>query len=381
MVELSKAGEPEQVDLSLTFKTDGTPAGTKVKVNGQDVEDLVELTLAYSVVLSEEGKPEASIVCSYEVSSGEPNSEGFRTSQQFRLVKGLDLLMEEEESPAELEKAKWTRAYINDLPDSAFLYIEPGGEKDEEGKTKPRSLRHFPYKDKNGKIDLPHLRNAISRIPQSNLPDSVKEKLQAKARRLLEQAKKTSKVIDKAADADLEALRAVAEGVPEDIDGQLAKALAKPAEVVAQYRGDLPQDLAKAIEEIITLACQTEEAEEISEENDVTKAAEDQKAQDQQDGAQGAAQEDAQQGQSNQSPALSEEDVNRIADKVAEKLLAAQQAKKDQKDQKDQADKTEGQDNPAGDKPEDEVEEEEVSPAELGQEIAEAVVEAIGTEG
>ena len=38
-------------------------------------------------------------------------------------------------------KATWTTAFVNDLPDSSFLYIEPGGEKDEEGKTKPRSLR------------------------------------------------------------------------------------------------------------------------------------------------------------------------------------------------------------------------------------------------
>jgi len=32
------------------------------------------------------------------------------------------------------EAAKWTTAYINDLPDSAFALIEPGGEKDEEAK-------------------------------------------------------------------------------------------------------------------------------------------------------------------------------------------------------------------------------------------------------
>lgn len=85
-------------------------------------------------------------------------------------------------------KAVWTTRYINDLPDDAFLYIEPGGEKDEEGKTVPRSLRHFPYKDANGKVDLPHLRNAIARIPQSNAPGLTTEKkraLQEKARRIL----------------------------------------------------------------------------------------------------------------------------------------------------------------------------------------------------
>ena len=80
--------------------------------------------------------------------------------------------------------AVWTTAFMNDLPDSSFLYVESGGEKDESGKTKPRSLRHFPYKDAGGKIDLPHLRNALARIPQSSLPADVKERVAAKARRL-----------------------------------------------------------------------------------------------------------------------------------------------------------------------------------------------------
>lgn len=62
--------------------------------------------------------------------------------------------------------AKWSTAYKNDLPDSAFLWIESGGTKDESGKTTPRSLRHLPYKDKDGKIDCPHLRNAINRSSQ-----------------------------------------------------------------------------------------------------------------------------------------------------------------------------------------------------------------------
>lgn len=81
---------------------------------------------------------------------------------------------------------EWSTAYINDLPDSAFLYIEAGSKKDDEGKTTPRSLRHFPVRDTNGKLDLPHLRNALSRIPQSSLPVSVRERLAVEARRLLE---------------------------------------------------------------------------------------------------------------------------------------------------------------------------------------------------
>jgi len=51
----------------------------------------------------------------------------------------------------EIAKALGT-ANKNDLPDSDFAYISPGGEKDEEGKTKPRDLRHYPLKQ-HGKWD------------------------------------------------------------------------------------------------------------------------------------------------------------------------------------------------------------------------------------
>ncbi len=84
---------------------------------------------------------------------------------------------------ADAVKAVWSTAAVNDLPDSSFLYISPGGQKDDEGKTVPRTLRHFPYKDGEGKIDLPHLRNAIARIPQSDVPN--KDALQARAQRML----------------------------------------------------------------------------------------------------------------------------------------------------------------------------------------------------
>lgn len=85
------------------------------------------------------------------------------------------------------EKAVWSTAYVNDLPDSSFLYIEPGGRKDGEGKTVPRTLRYFPVRNADGTIDLPHLRNAIARIPQSGLSQALKDRLQAEARGLLEQ--------------------------------------------------------------------------------------------------------------------------------------------------------------------------------------------------
>jgi HK97 family phage prohead protease len=80
---------------------------------------------------------------------------------------------------------------MDDLPDSSFLYIEPGGKKDSEGKTTPRSLRHFPVKDAQGNVDLPHVRNALSRIPQSNVPASAKASATAAAQKMLKSSSRS----------------------------------------------------------------------------------------------------------------------------------------------------------------------------------------------
>lgn len=82
-----------------------------------------------------------------------------------------------------VELEKWSRKYINDLPDNAFAYIEPGGEKDESGKTTPRSLRHLPYKDKNGNLDAPHTRNALARLKQTKISRAGKEEALRKLKR------------------------------------------------------------------------------------------------------------------------------------------------------------------------------------------------------
>jgi hypothetical protein len=62
----------------------------------------------------------------------------------------------------------------NDLPDDAFAAIEAGGKKDEDGKTVPRSLRHLPFKDANGKVDPAHVRNALARLSQTQIPPQLK---------------------------------------------------------------------------------------------------------------------------------------------------------------------------------------------------------------
>jgi hypothetical protein len=66
------------------------------------------------------------------------------------------------------QAAEWTTKYMNDLPDSAFALVVKG-EKDKEGKTVPRTNRNLPHHDSSGKVDLPHLRNAMARVTHTSL--------------------------------------------------------------------------------------------------------------------------------------------------------------------------------------------------------------------
>jgi len=88
-------------------------------------------------------------------------------------VKSEEVEEVEEEKNME-EKAKWDRSFIDDLPETAFAYIEEqGGKKDESDKTVSRSKRHFPHHNASAKsgsdnetVDEPHLRNALARCGQ-----------------------------------------------------------------------------------------------------------------------------------------------------------------------------------------------------------------------
>ena len=73
--------------------------------------------------------------------------------------------------------AKLSAKAINNLPDSDFAYIQPGGKKDSEGKTIPRSLRHLPIPD------AAHVRNALARLNQTNIPAEAKKKALSKITR------------------------------------------------------------------------------------------------------------------------------------------------------------------------------------------------------
>jgi phage I-like protein len=123
--------------------------------------------------------------------------------------------------------AEWDTAYVNHLPDSAFAYIEPGGKKDSEGKTVPRSKRHFPLKNNDGKLDAAHVRNALSRAPQSPFGHKAIGKICAAAKWLgIGQEKKASamakKELNAAADGGEKSLSEIVAGL-EDLFPQMEK--------------------------------------------------------------------------------------------------------------------------------------------------------------
>lgn len=89
------------------------------------------------------------------------------------------------------EKAQWSTAYINSLEDNCFAAIEAGGTKDDDGKTTPRSLRHYPHHPKGegasgtgGTVDEAHLKNALARIGDSSNFQGGKAHLNAHAKKL-----------------------------------------------------------------------------------------------------------------------------------------------------------------------------------------------------
>jgi outer membrane biosynthesis protein TonB len=64
---------------------------------------------------------------------------------------------------------KWTTAYKNSLPDSSFAVVmEENGQK----------VRKLPFKDADGKVDVPHLRNALARLaqPRTDLSPAMRAK-------------------------------------------------------------------------------------------------------------------------------------------------------------------------------------------------------------
>ena len=69
---------------------------------------------------------------------------------------------------------KWSKAYIEQLPDSSFLLVERGKEDNSDGAVASTStLRYFPFKDTEGRIDEERLRVISKELLSSGLPEET----------------------------------------------------------------------------------------------------------------------------------------------------------------------------------------------------------------
>lgn len=68
----------------------------------------------------------------------------------------------------------WSPAYIEELPDSSFLYIKEGTDVNS-GDTAFNKTRLFPIKDATGMIDISRLEEVINSIENTGIPESDKE--------------------------------------------------------------------------------------------------------------------------------------------------------------------------------------------------------------
>ncbi|MHB8565733.1 MAG: phage major capsid protein [Nitrososphaerales archaeon] len=138
-----------------------------------------------------------------------------------------------------VREAAWSASFVADLPDDSFAYVDSGG-KDEQGKTTPRSLRHFPYKDASGKIDPDHVKDALAKLPETAISPQAKG---AARKRLEDAAKQVGIGVSSTEEKSVELALKIEDAIPEP---------APPTQ-------STPKTPAKVEEEIIITVSTTEE--------------------------------------------------------------------------------------------------------------------------
>lgn len=89
---------------------------------------------------------------------------------------------------------KWSKAYIEKLPNSSFMYVQ---------ESRPGSnemIRLFPIKDGDGKINKDRVRASISEMADCGLPATVTKELRNRAKRLLEMLEENASMEEIAAE-------------------------------------------------------------------------------------------------------------------------------------------------------------------------------------
>lgn len=132
---------------------------------------------------------------------GAPSVRSFLREVRNKLQSMMDNLPKEQAQPESVQRAMGrvqesvrklealAEGELDDterhqLPDASFALVEAGGAPDDLGRTTPRSLRHFPYRDASGKVSEAMLRVALREVGSAPVSPAV----QAKARATLCQA-------------------------------------------------------------------------------------------------------------------------------------------------------------------------------------------------
>ncbi len=133
-------------------------------------------------------------------------------------AKPATIVIEVEKEAPKKRKKMWNKKYIEALPDESFLHITKKGE------------RQFPYIAKDGVVDPDRLNDTLFGITKSDLSETVKKKVQAKAEKLIEDIR-DEKVfekdvsvypVDKADDEERVVYGIVYEPDEEDAQGDMA---------------------------------------------------------------------------------------------------------------------------------------------------------------
>ncbi|HEX3539642.1 MAG TPA: HK97 family phage prohead protease [Acidimicrobiales bacterium] len=151
-------------DMVIHIGSDGTVTTGGVASDGDGGDDGDPATLASAVDAALDEA--ANLLDGFDVTSLPDNVQ-----QALALVQAAGVAVDELldvmgiDDPDQHDDGDGGRAMLSsketdDLPDSVFGYIEPGGTKDASGKTMPRSKRHFPLPD------AAHVRNALARAAQ-----------------------------------------------------------------------------------------------------------------------------------------------------------------------------------------------------------------------
>ena len=175
-------GHRSSEDLELVYSMEDDPSSATA-VAENDLPQVDPFSELYDTATAAEARA---------ILLGITGSHAHEVAGRVRFMPGdsmIDLIeaLTEDADPHPLGKAEWSTAYVNDLPDSAFFFVGSGGEKDDDDKTVPRSLRKLPYRNHLGEVDLPHLRNVLARISQTDLPQAERDRIRREARRILEE--------------------------------------------------------------------------------------------------------------------------------------------------------------------------------------------------